>query len=282
MSIALENIPKSDIFKNPTSKISTSYRLRKSMINSKPSATLVFLHGVNGNSKSWAYQFEHFLSFDVLAVDAPGYGDSDCIVAGMPVIADELATLLTSLKIINPIIVGHSMGGMLAQVFASKHEHLCAALVLSCTHKGYGKQIDTPLDDKFTKRLKERKDMNNYDFGKIRVKKMLPNKISKKTHEFLSIIAGEMSLEGIKCSSMAIQYLDTSKYLEKLNVPTLIITSEKDIVVKETARDALERALPKASIKRLDGVGHAPYCEDPESFNKTIEHFIYDTLKVAG
>ena len=282
MSIALENIPKSDIFKNPTSKISTSYRLRKSMINSKPSATLVFLHGVNGNSKSWAYQFEHFLSFDVLAVDAPGYGDSDCIVAGMPVIADELATLLTSLKIINPIIIGHSMGGMLAQVFASKHEHLCAALVLSCTHKGYGKQIDTPLDDKFTKRLKERKDMNNYDFGKIRVKKMLPNKISKKTHEFLSIIAGEMSLEGIKCSSMAIQYLDTSKYLEKLNVPTLIITSEKDIVVKETARDALERALPKASIKRLDGVGHAPYCEDPESFNKTIEHFIYDTLKVAG
>ena len=282
MSIPLKNLPKLNVFENPSSKISTSYRRRKSIINSEPSATLVFLHGVNGNSKSWAYQFEHFLPFDVLAVDAPGYGDSDCIAGGMPVIADELATLLTSLKIITPIIVGHSMGGMLAQVFASKHEHLCAGLILSCTHKGYGKQIDTPLDDKFKQRLEERQNMNNYDFGKTRVNKMLPDKISTKTHEFLSIIAGEMSLEGIKCSSMAIQYLDTSKYLETINAPTLIITSEKDVVVKASAKEALERALPKASIKRLAGVGHAPYCEDPESFNKAIEHFIRGTFKVVG
>ena len=51
-----ENLPKSKFYKDEQENLILSYRI--SLLKDKP--YLVFLHGYNGNSKSWAYQFNYF------------------------------------------------------------------------------------------------------------------------------------------------------------------------------------------------------------------------------
>src|ERR1700730_1621759 len=46
--------------------------------------TIVFLHGLLGSSKSWAFQFEHFSrNYGMIAWDAPGFGQSDLVPASI-------------------------------------------------------------------------------------------------------------------------------------------------------------------------------------------------------
>ena len=72
----------------------------------------------------------------------------------------------------------------------------------------------------------------------------------------------------------ATQYLDTTNYLSNIKTPILILSANQDIVVKPASLAALINDLPKAEHVEMQGVGHAPYCEDADTFNDLIEQFI--------
>ena len=130
-----KKLPEQSLYKNPKTGITTSYRMRK-YSGTAEHDPIVFLHGFNGNSRSWAFQFDFFTDRTIIAINAPGFGRSDVIEGGMSVIADEVAATITALVTTPVVIVGHSMGGMLAQVLAVSHSDVIRALVLSCTHTG--------------------------------------------------------------------------------------------------------------------------------------------------
>ena len=70
----INQLPQLKIFKDNTYNIQISYRYQK--FNEE--IPILFLHGFNGNSKSWAYQFDYFKGRrSVIAIDAPGFGQSD-------------------------------------------------------------------------------------------------------------------------------------------------------------------------------------------------------------
>jgi pimeloyl-ACP methyl ester carboxylesterase len=91
---------------------------------------------------------------------------------------------------------------------------------------------------------------------------------------FLAAVAGEIRVEGIRCGGFAMQYLDTSPFLDQITAPVAIFSGANDIVVKPAAAAALKAALPLARHWLLRDVGHAPYCEDAASFNSAIEQFL--------
>ena len=66
------------------------------------------------------------------------------------------------------------MGGMLAQVISSRHNSLVRKVILSCTHKGYAIPEGNALIEPFEKRLEERKNLSDQEFGILRVNEMLP------------------------------------------------------------------------------------------------------------
>ena len=67
----IDNLPKSEIYNDLDSGLKLSYRYLKN--NNKK--TIVFLHGYNGNSKSWAYQFKFFKhNYALISFDFPGFG----------------------------------------------------------------------------------------------------------------------------------------------------------------------------------------------------------------
>ena len=92
--------------------------------------------------------------------------------------------------------------------------------------------------------------------------------------DFLVSIAGDISVEGIKWGGAAMQYLDTTNYLSDIAAPILVLSANQDIVVKPAALAALIADLPDAHHVEMQDVGHAPYCEDANTFNNLVEHFI--------
>ena len=77
---------------------------------------LIFLHGIGGDRCSFDAQLPHFADrFRSIAWDMPGYGDSP-LRAEMTfeLLAGSLARLLDHLREDRAIVVGHSMGGMVA------------------------------------------------------------------------------------------------------------------------------------------------------------------------
>lgn len=266
----LNQLPDPAIFKDNKYNLKISYRYQK--INKE--IPILFLHGFNGSSKSWAYQFDYFKNKrSIIAVDAPGFGQSDPADLDMLSIAHIVYNLLRSINIVRCDLVGHSMGGMLAQIMASQYNSLINKVILSCTHKGYALLKGSPLREPYRLRLEQRKKMSDEEFGHLRIKKMLPELKNEEIFKFLSLISAEINEGSIQSGGMAMQTLDTTDYLSKLNQDCLILKGSKDIVVSNERSYELEKLLKHAKIKELQNVGHAPYCEDANTFNGEVENF---------
>jgi pimeloyl-ACP methyl ester carboxylesterase len=270
----LADLPGRTIYKDTQSNRRISYRRQEPVGITGEPPTLVFLHGFNGNSASWHYQFTHFLTFRVISIDAPGFGETSVFEGGMAGFAEEVASMLSNLNLPSFWLIGHSMGGMLAQVIASQNRHHCAGLILSCTHKGRARPESEPLSEDVQSRIDQRMRLNDLEYGTLRIERMLSATLSSELHEFLVSIAGDIRVEGIRWGGVAMQHLDTTPYLSNIECPTLILSAQDDIVIKPDALQALISDLPNAERIEMAGVGHAPYCEDADGFNSLVEQFI--------
>lgn len=275
---AVKLLPPSKLFVNKRNGITMSYRMSSPQFKDLNTETsklpLVFLHGFNGSSKSWACQFANFTHHIVIAIDAPGFGRSHVVEGGMAAIGNEIVDLITSLDLGPVILIGHSMGGMQAQILAATHPDLCAGLVLSCTHKGYANTSGTPLGDEMMERIQQRETLDDTGYGALRIRKMLAGDIAPDIFNFLAEVAGEIKVDGIISGGMAMHYLDTTDLLANISAPVTIFTGELDIVVSSIASTALGAGLPNARQIQLAGVGHAPYCEDAPQFNAVLSGFL--------
>ena len=109
-------------------------------------SALFLLHGMNGSSRSWAYLFRALgSSFRVVAWDAPGFGASDVFGDGIEDYVDAAKALLNALRVNDVIVVGHSMGGLVAAQLAADRDTSTAGLVLSSTHLGFARPKGEPL-----------------------------------------------------------------------------------------------------------------------------------------
>ena len=94
---------------------------------------LLFVHGWCCDHTAFGPQFDHFAQTHmVTALDLRGCGRSDRPAGayGVPDFADDLARFCTAVGIAKPVIVGHSLGGMIAVEFAAQHPSIARALVL--------------------------------------------------------------------------------------------------------------------------------------------------------
>tara|TARA_B100000579_G_scaffold118827_1_gene95611 strand:- start:665 stop:1495 length:831 start_codon:yes stop_codon:yes gene_type:complete len=266
------NLPQSKFYRDEQENLLLSYRI--SLQKGKP--YLVFLHGYNGNSKSWAYQFNYFKNkFSLIAIDFPGFGGSEtmsdpdmCKVSGL------IHRALKSINVDRFSLLGHSMGGMLAQIISTNYSESVEKLILSCTHTGYALDYKHPLREPYMKRLEQRKEMSDLEYGKLRVKKMLPTLRDENIFNFLAKISEEITEESILCGGTAMQILSTKNILNKIKCPCLILTGSDDIVVSKEKSSFLINQITHSIHHEIQGAGHAPYCEDYNEFNDRVNTFL--------
>ena len=108
---ALRCLPPSKLFVNQKSGTVTSYRMSDACLEvsstEKSKPALVFLHGFNGSSKSWCQQISYFNENVVIAIDAPGFGESHVAGNSMVAIANETAGLIRDFDLGPVVIIGH-------------------------------------------------------------------------------------------------------------------------------------------------------------------------------
>lgn len=238
--------------------------------------TVIFLHGILGSSKAWAFQFaELSQNYHVIAWDAPGYVDSSLVEENIDEYVLALSQLIESCGKTKVSLVGHSMGGTVASRYAALHPEKVDKLILSCTHPGYGAPESAPKSEKLEKRLKELAEIGREAYGKNRARDLLPfPDVPQAVLDYAANIASETNLEGLRRATRMLQLADNRPLLPQIQAPTLILTGEKDAVVQPALKADLLSLVPYTQHIEMPGLGHAPYFQAPEYYNSILRQFL--------
>ncbi|NQV98426.1 MAG: alpha/beta hydrolase [Rhodospirillales bacterium] len=236
---------------------------------------LVLLHGLAGNSRSFIRQFEFFAGdHQVIAWDAPGYGGSDDLAADIDLFTDALHELTAVLGLARFVLLGHSMGGVLAARYAARFPDQLRGLILSCTHVGNGLAKGTALPAGYRNRINDLNTMSPGDYGRARATAMLAADTPAGIFQLAAEISAETRARGLENAARVIMETDNSDGLAALALPTLIIAGAVDPVVPPEKTARLRQLVNQATYAEIAGAGHAPYLEKPEPYNAAVQSFI--------
>ncbi|NJO34879.1 MAG: alpha/beta hydrolase, partial [Rhodospirillales bacterium] len=115
------------------------------------SPAVVFIHGIGGSARVWAPQVTSFAAagFVPVALDLPGYGGRPPVAAmDFDRMAADVEVAVEQRGLSRPVLVGHSMGGMVAQTALRRRPDGYAAAVLACTSPAFG-SADGAFQTKF-------------------------------------------------------------------------------------------------------------------------------------
>jgi pimeloyl-ACP methyl ester carboxylesterase len=237
--------------------------------------TVVFLHGLLGSSKSWAFQFDRLSrDYRMIAWDAPGYGQSGMVSASIDAFVAALREFIANIGQPKVSLVGHSMGGTVAACFAANFPDQVSRLVLSCSHAGYGDPETAPMSAKFESRMREFNEIGHAAYGVNRARDLLPSPVPACVFDYAAEIASEINPEGLRRATRMLQRANNRPLLPKLKIPTLILTGEMDTDVDPNLKADLLRLTPATRHVEMPRLGHAPYFEAPDYYNSLIEDFL--------
>lgn len=228
----------------------------------------------------WRSQAEKLSnSFRVLTFDLRGHGESDKpeIEYSISLLAEDLFQLLNRLSIKGTAIIGHSMGGMIAQEFCLKHQDEMSTLILCSTASSgvetvtSGFDIPTLVDEIKTK---------GFD-------KMISESASSWfTASIPSSLVDFTLRENLKTSPYAaVSCLkamldwDARQKIQNIKILTLIVVGEEDAIIPPSLSRKLHEKIPKSELVTIKNCGHMVYLENPNELNKIIKNFSNSTLR---
>jgi pimeloyl-ACP methyl ester carboxylesterase len=237
--------------------------------------TLFFLHGMNGNSKSWENLFYSLSSFfRVVAWDAPSFGGSDVFGDNIEEYKNAAKALIETLKLKKIILIGHSMGGLIASQLAYDNDVSVSGLILSSTHLGFGCKKGEPLMERYANRLKTfSTKLSDIDYAMERAKRNTPEGTSESVIKFLANVALDIRKESIRDGGRMSQEADNTNICKDLKVQVLILSGGKDTVISTEMHASLIAALPRAHKVVFPKAGHASFAEYPDQFNYQVTEF---------
>ena len=237
--------------------------------------TLFFLHGMNGNSKSWENLFYSLSSsFRIIAWDAPSFGGSDVFGDNIEEYKNAAKVLIETLKLKKIILIGHSMGGLIASQLAYDNDVSVSGLILSSTHLGFGCKKGEPLMERYANRLKTfSTKLSDIDYAMERAKRNTPEGTSESVIKFLANVALDIRKESIRDGGRMSQEADNTNICKDLKVPVLILSGGKDTVISTEMHASLIAALPRAHKVVFPKAGHASFAEYPAQFNYQVTEF---------
>ena len=236
--------------------------------------TLVLMHGFVGGSAYWTTLMGEFGRWrDVVAVDLPGFAGSGDrpvpnSIAGF---GEAVFERLDSLSIESFDLVGHSMGGMIAQEMAFSRPDRIERLVL------YGSAPIGELPGRF----------ETYDDTIARIQNEgLTKTIDRIASSwFLAETAdpaypscrsaGEgVTMEACITAIGAIRQWDMRDQLASLTMPILVVVGEHDRSTAPSESVALWQTLPNARLCILPDCAHAAHLEKPQLFDNVLADFL--------
>ncbi len=238
---------------------------------------IVFLHGVGGDSASWAPQIDAFSGdFRAIAWDMPGYGGSPALERmTFPALADSLLELLDRLGLDRVHLVGHSMGGMVAQEFTASRPERVRTLVLSATSPAFGRP-----DGDFQKRFVEARiaplenGLTMADLADEMVETMLGPSADAEGAAIARRSMAAVPEASYRAAIACLVTFDRRDALSGYTMPALVLAGETDSNAPAPMMEKMAGRIPSAEYVCMPGTGHLGNLENPEAFNEAVGSFL--------
>ena len=236
--------------------------------------TVLMLHGILGGHLAFAPQVETLASsgYRAVAWDMPGYGHSAPIEPyTFKGLAQSCVNLIETLKCDSVILVGHSMGGMVAQEVVVRRPDLVNRLVLCGTSGAFG-QPDAQWQRNFVAPMEAGQSMA--ELAQALVPRMvgpgaLPEGVRLAEHCMGRVPAATYN-RALDC----IVTFDRAGHLPQIDVPTLLVAGEHDRQVPPAVMKKMAQAIPRGSYHEMKGVGHLQNLEAPDDFDALLLNFL--------
>jgi pimeloyl-ACP methyl ester carboxylesterase len=241
-------------------------------------SSLVFLHGVGGGHHAWERQLPFFggLGFPSHAWDQPGYGHSAIVEPyDLAQVSASLARLIASLGDGPVALVGHSMGGMVAQETCARHPELVKALALTFTSPAFAGG-----DSDFTRQFIAAR-VGPLDQGKSMadIARTLMPTMQGSRSDPSGLALAEKIMAGIPPDTYrkAVRLLttfDRRRELAAIRVPTLVLAGSDDKTAPPAMMEKMASKIPGAEYACLQGCGHLGPLDQPDAFNAALLAFL--------
>ena len=241
-------------------------------------STLLFLHGVGGGHAAWNRQVPYFaaLGYRAHAWDQPGYGGTALVDPyDLEQVCGALQRLIESLGGEPVVLVGHSMGGFVAQEAYARFPQLIRALVLGFTSPSFGGGSSEFVDKFIAARIGPLDDGRS--MAEVAARLMPTMRGSKSQPEGVAHAERVMGAIPPSTYRKAVQLLttfDRRAQLPAITLPVLLVAGSEDRVAPANVMQRMAQKIPGAEFVLLEGCGHLGPMDQPEPFNEALRGFL--------
>lgn len=241
-------------------------------------STLLFLHGVGGGHAAWNRQVPYFaaLGYRAHAWDQPGYGGTALVDPyDLEQVCGVLQRLIESLGGEPVVLVGHSMGGFVAQEAYARFPQLIRALVLGFTSPSFGGGSSEFVDKFIAARIGPLDDGRS--MAEVAARLMPTMRGSKSQPEGVAHAERVMGAIPPATYRKAVQLLttfDRRAQLPAITLPVLLVAGSEDRVAPANVMQRMAQKIPGAEFVLLEGCGHLGPMDQPEPFNEALRGFL--------
>jgi 3-oxoadipate enol-lactonase len=239
---------------------------------------LILIHGWGGTRTVWAQQIEAFArNHRVIAVDLPGHGDS-----GRPAgdhhyspaaCAADIHALADALGIEQAVLLGQSMGTLIAQLYCLAHPARVKALVLNGALAGSppaGVQAG-PWVEAIQKEIESR-GMKGYLDQYLRY--FFSPGFDPVVIRSATVECYKFAQHAALAYCRAVSVIDIRDRLGEIRVPTLLIVGSEDGRTPVDESEYMNRRIPDSWLRIVKGAGHVANVEKPHEFNRAVLGFL--------
>jgi pimeloyl-ACP methyl ester carboxylesterase len=243
---------------------------------------IVFIHGLGARADRWKLNLDAFAAqgYHCYAIDLPGHGfatKGESAPADVPALAHFVGDVLRVLQLPRPILIGTSLGGHIAATLACVHPDAVEKLVL------VGAVGIIPIGREAGEAIRK----SVRETSREAVDRKLRGVFNKTDVITPDLVAEEVRINNSGGAAISFERLgdyiaariDTDNIGQKLKAlvgrtPMLLVWGEQDRIIPLAIALQAQALLGAVDLTIIPGAGHAPYMEDPASFNADVIAFL--------